>query len=102
MLNPVSVIRLNQNKKYLIKFSETGKNIPAFKYFPQNSCADISKILLGNHWDKAVIKPAVSGGAYNTWIASKSTAAIDSSHLNELLKTGEYIVQEFTGCLGRG
>ena len=95
VLNPVSVIRLNQNKKYLVNFSETGKNIPAFKYFPKNSCADISKILLENQWDKAVIKPAVSGGAYNTWIASKSTAAIDSGRLNELLKTGEYIVQKF-------
>lgn len=95
VLNPVSVIRLNQNKKYLVNFSESGKNIPAFKYFPQNSFVDISKILLENQWNKAVIKPAVSGGAYNTWIASKSTAAIDSARLNELLKTGDHIVQEF-------
>ncbi|WP_184549805.1 ATP-grasp domain-containing protein [Mucilaginibacter sp. FT3.2] len=95
VLNPVSVIRLNQNKKYLADFFETGKNIPAFKYFAKNSSADISKTLLENHWDKAVIKPAVSGGAYNTWIASESTAVSDSARLNELLKNGEYIVQKF-------
>ncbi|HEY2580874.1 MAG TPA: hypothetical protein VGI43_03665, partial [Mucilaginibacter sp.] len=95
VLNPVSVIRLNQDKKYLFDFNAAGKNIPALKYLPQNSPADISKILLENNWDKAVIKPAVSGGAYNTWVTSQSTVASDIARLNDLLKTGGYLVQKF-------
>ncbi|HEY4324465.1 MAG TPA: hypothetical protein VGN20_10780 [Mucilaginibacter sp.] len=95
VLNPVSVIRLNQDKKYLLYLSAAGKNIPALKYVPQNSCADISGILKENNWAQAVIKPAVSGGAYNTWVTSQSTAAADGARLNDLLKTGGYLIQKF-------
>ena len=71
--------------------------MPAFKYLAQNSQADISEILREYGWDKAVIKPAVSGGAYNTWVASHGTATADSARLNELLKTGGYLIQKFIG-----
>ena len=48
-----------------------------------------------NKWSKAVVKPAVSGGAYNTWDTAIGTAGSDEMHFSELLKAGNVIVQQF-------
>jgi glutathione synthase/RimK-type ligase-like ATP-grasp enzyme len=95
VLNPVAIIKLNQNKKYLTHLLGQGKHIPPFVFYRQNSAASLDQILVTNQWEKAVVKPAVSGGSFNTWITSGSTAKSAQAEFERMLAAGDVIVQKF-------
>ncbi len=95
VLNPVSVVKWNQNKNYFDKFSEQGILLPSYVICTQKENITLKSILQKNNWNKAVVKPTISGGAYNTWITTIDTADNDQNHFVELLKTSDVIVQVF-------
>jgi len=95
LLNPAPVIKWNQNKKYLLDLRDANTAIPPFVFCGQNSVARLDKIFEENKWEKAVIKPAVSCGSFNTWISSPGSALKDSPALQVMLRGGDVIVQKF-------
>ncbi|MEP7127861.1 MAG: hypothetical protein ABI729_03295 [Chitinophagales bacterium] len=95
VLNPLSVVKWNQNKKYFDDFRRKGVLLPDYVICSRNDKRLLKKIMEDNGWKKAVVKPAISGGAYNTWITTSDTVATDEIRFAELLKTGEVIVQIF-------
>ncbi len=94
VLNPLSVIRWNQNKNYFDDFSRKGVLLPPYIICSQKNNSTLKKIMEDNGWSKAVVKPAISGGAYNTWVTNIDIAA-DEIRFAELLQTGDVIVQIF-------
>ncbi len=70
-LNPLSIIKRNQHKFYLQDLERQGIDIIPTVFMPKNTGLDLS-FLIENNWDKAIIKPAVSGGSYLTRLFSQS------------------------------
>lgn len=95
VLNPVSVVKWNQNKNYFDDFSKKGILLPAYIICKQKEHHSLKQILQNNNWSKAVVKPAISGGAYNTWTINIETVENDEIRFTELLKQGDVIVQKF-------
>lgn len=95
VLNPVSVVRWNSNKRYFDTFSKLGFKLPAYKIYERGSNESLTTILAENGWKKAVVKPVISGGAYNTWITEVSTAPSQEEKFQQLLNTSDLIVQTF-------
>ncbi|MBK9732440.1 MAG: hypothetical protein IPO83_14390 [Chitinophagaceae bacterium] len=95
VLNPLSVVRWNQNKHYFNDFRRKGVLLPAYVICSRNDKQTLKKIMEESGWSKAVVKPVISGGAYNTWVTTIDTVASDEIRFAELLKTGDVIVQIF-------
>jgi glutathione synthase/RimK-type ligase-like ATP-grasp enzyme len=95
VLNPVSIVKWNQNKKYLADLSPQGALLLPYYFCLQNSNIRLPDIMEINNWDKAVIKPAVSGGSFNTWTTTALSVATDEFRFVEMLQNGDVIVQKF-------
>jgi len=95
VLNAVSIIRWNLNKKYMLDFSSKETIFPPFQFCLQKSGSSLSAIMKANNWHKAVVKPAVSCGSFNTWVTTASSAAGDEKLFQEMLCDGDVLVQEF-------
>lgn len=95
ILNPLSVVKWNQDKRYFDDFSSRGIELPPYVICPRNEKANLKQIMEDNGWRKAVVKPTISGGAYNTWIVNMDTAAADQHRFAALQETGDVIVQVF-------
>ena len=95
VLNPVSVAKWNQNKNYFDDFSRKGIPLPPYVICTHKNNHTLKNILQKNGWSKAVVKPTISGGAYNTWITNIDTVKEEEIRFTELLKSGDVIVQVF-------
>lgn len=95
VLNPLPVVKWNQNKTYFDDFSEKGILLPAYVICTEAETRSLKQILQEKDWTKAVVKPAISGGAYNTWTTDTATAGEDEVRFRELLQQGSMIVQTF-------
>ena len=95
VLNPVPVVKWNQNKNYFDDFSKKGILLPAYIICKQKENHSLKQILQNNNWSKAVVKPAISGGAYNTWTINIGTVENDETRFTELVQQGDVIVQKF-------
>lgn len=95
VMNPISVVKWNQDKNYFDNFSAKGVALPPYIICSKNNNHLLKQILENNGWNKAVVKPAISGGAYNTWITNTDSAIEDETKFVALLKEGDVIVQSF-------
>lgn len=95
VLNPVATIQWNKHKKYFNSFAEKGVLLPPYHYCRRHEPANLTAILRENNWTKAVVKPAVSAGAFNTWTTTPETAGNDQQKLDTMLQDGDVFVQVF-------
>ena len=95
VMNPVSIARWNKNKKYFIELSEKGILLPAFYFCLTETDISLRTILEMKGWDKVVVKPAISGGSFETWRTTSTDDSLDESHFREMLKSGDVIVQKY-------
>lgn len=95
VLNPLSVVKWNQNKTYFDDFLQKGIQLPPYVICSKQSNVTLKETMKDNGWSKVVVKPAISGGAYNTWTANTDTVAADELRFAELLQAGDMIVQIF-------
>ncbi|MES2543807.1 MAG: hypothetical protein V4548_02900 [Bacteroidota bacterium] len=93
-LNPIEVIQQNKHKFYLREMGKNGIQIIPTIFIDKTNNFNLQKHL-PSHWKKAVIKPAFSGGAYQTEVFEIS----DSEKITNLYKTiaseKELLLQEF-------
>lgn len=64
-LNSIKTIQKNKHKFYLKKLQNQGISIVPTVFIDKTTTLDLQKII-PKHWQKAVIKPAYSGGSYQT------------------------------------
>jgi glutathione synthase/RimK-type ligase-like ATP-grasp enzyme len=93
--NPVSVVRWNMDKNYLRELGEAGRAIAPSAWFRAGDEADLAKLMQTKAWSKVVMKPIVSAAAENTYSTATSDVATVQSKMNELLRSGGVVVQEF-------
>lgn len=95
IFNPLATIQWNKDKTYFNRFTDLGVMIPGYQIIKANDIQPLSEILERKGWDKAVVKPAVSGGAYKTWLTSREMAMDHQQELESILMVQDVIVQKF-------
>lgn len=93
--NPVSLVRWNMDKHYLLELQSRGVNVVPTMALQQGALIDLSALLESQSWDQAVVKPTVSATAYGTWRTSAATARQDQARFAELLGRSGILVQPF-------
>lgn len=93
-LNAIGVIKENKHKFYLREMERNGIKIIPTVFIDKTNNLQLSEII-PSHWKKAVIKPAFSGGAYQTSVFE----VIDIEKINEeyqsIASEKELLLQEF-------
>jgi hypothetical protein len=64
--NPASVLAWNSDKRYLGELAERGVRIPATTFTEQLAQAQLDAVFAATGADSLIVKPAISGGAWNT------------------------------------
>ena len=93
--NPPSLVRWNSHKRYLFDLAEQGIPIVPTVALTQGTSVDIATLLADLGWDNAVLKPAVSGGAYGALLVRPTTIVTAQKHLNSLLTEHDMLVQPY-------
>lgn len=93
--NPPAVLRWNAEKTYLRDLAECGVQVVPTRWIEQGSATTLTDVLHDAGWDRAVVKPAISASAHETWQTSRTTAARDESRFRALVERGRVLVQPF-------
>lgn len=93
--NPPAVLRWNSHKAYLRDLAARGVPIVPTRWLARRDRTELAHLLDREGWRHAVIKPAVSASATETWRTSSTTAAADQWRLDALLDAEDVLVQPF-------
>src|SRR2546423_10132868 len=90
--NSPEVVRWNMHKRYLLDLEQRGVRIPETILVERGSEKSLESVL---PWDDAVVKPAISASATNTWRVILSEAKELQVKFRELTRTSDVIVQRY-------
>ena len=93
-INPIAVIRRNQHKFYLKQLQELGVAIIPTVFIEKSSAVDLAT-QIPPHWQKLIIKPAVSGGAYLTRLFDRTEIASVVADYTSIAETRDLLLQPF-------
>jgi glutathione synthase/RimK-type ligase-like ATP-grasp enzyme len=93
--NPGSVIRGNYDKTYLRELQQMGLTIVPTVYAPQGIETSINEVLSQQSWQRAVIKPTISGTSLHTWVTSRENINDDQVRLNKLTTNRAMMIQTY-------
>jgi len=99
--NPVPLVRWNFDKRYLAELQTRGVRIAPTRFFDAGARVDLPSLLRENGWSEAIVKPAVSGGAYRTHRFAAADAPTVQRELDEILRTTGALVQPFLDEIAR-
>lgn len=95
LFNPVNVIQRNLHKKYLQSLSQQGVPLPPTTWLAKGTSLNLASFMEEKDWQKAVVKPAISATAHNTFVSTLSEAAHHQEAFNTLLIQNDLLVQKF-------
>ncbi len=93
-LNPIEVIKQNKHKFYLREMEKNGIQIIPTIFIDKTPNLNLSE-LIPSHWRKAIIKPAFSGGAYQTSVFEVSDIDKINEEYKVIASEKELLLQEF-------
>jgi len=93
LFNQPSTVRWNVEKSYLSEIDERGVPIVPTRHVPRGSTVDLPALFGEAGWTEAVVKPSVSGGAFETWRAGTSEA--DAARFARQVERMDCLVQPF-------
>ncbi len=100
LFNPPSILRPNTDKAYLRRLEAQGVPVvPTAWPSEQDRLADV---LAARGWDEAVVKPAVSGGAFETWRTNRAGADEAQERFEKLRRRGAVLVQPYLPAIETG
>jgi glutathione synthase/RimK-type ligase-like ATP-grasp enzyme len=91
--NPVPVVRWNMHKRYLRELASHGVLVPRTEWLARAEPRGLSTILEHNGMQDAIVKPAISASATDTW-RTTSSPANDNTRFRELVERSDVLVQE--------
>ncbi|HEX8428104.1 hypothetical protein [Hymenobacter sp.] len=95
LLNPVSTVRWNADKQYLLDMERQGVCVVPTHWLPRGTTFQAATVFNALGTNRLVVKPAVSGGAKNTFDLNLAEAQRRSSELTELLREEDFLAQPF-------
>ena len=90
LYNPLAVVRWNMHKEYLRDLASLGVLVPDTVWVDRGAGTSLSDILRKAGWRDAIVKPAISASATDTW---RATAA-DDARFAQLSHRMDVLVQE--------
>lgn len=91
--NEPRVLRWNAEKTYLRDLEMRGVPVIPTRWIDAGAPASLGDIRRGTGWSELVVKPAISGGAYQTWRASPGDEASDDARLGAMAVNTTVMVQ---------
>lgn len=101
VLNPPSAVRWNLDKRYLRALEARGVPVVSTRWVEPGDAATLAATLDAAGWDAAVVKPAVSASAWNTWRTRRATAPDDEARFAALVARGPVMVQPYLADIER-
>lgn len=95
LLNPLPVLRWNMDKRYLRELESAGIAIPPTRWLSRGERANLAELLSAVGWRKAVLKPVISGGAFDTETVTPDSAAATQPRLDALLEGRDMMLQRY-------
>lgn len=101
LLNPKAMLDWNMDKHYLADLGKAGVRVVPTAFLEIGESAAMLDTLLGfRGWDRAVIKPAVSGAARHTYAIKKGEIDPEVVEtVNGLLQSEAFLVQPFQASI---
>jgi glutathione synthase/RimK-type ligase-like ATP-grasp enzyme len=100
--NPAPVLRWNSSKTYLRDLAARGIEVVPTRWVDRGSSASLRAVLGHAGWSDAVVKPAVSASAHETWrVEARRVAPEDEERFARLSANGVVMVQPFLPELAR-
>lgn len=93
--NPADMLLWNMNKRYLLDLAAKGVRIPRTLWVEAGAAPDLSVLLDNAGLRQAVVKPAISATAHQTWRVSRERAADYQAQFGKQVLSGATLVQEF-------
>lgn len=95
LLNPPELVRWNSHKRYLIELAARGFPVTPTALVTRGSTRSLGELLEERGWGEVVIKPAVSGGSFETHRASSAGLEGGERVLRRLLAERDVLVQPY-------
>ncbi|HEX8348719.1 MAG TPA: hypothetical protein VF598_02040 [Hymenobacter sp.] len=95
MLNPIKTVRWNADKQYLRDLAAAGVSIVPTQWLAQGTPFEPTTLFDTLGTEQLIVKPAVSGGAKNTFSLSRAEAQAQKNHITKLLATEDFLAQPF-------
>jgi hypothetical protein len=95
LLNPLSVVRWNLHKRYLLELEAAGVPVVPTVFLERGAPADLPALLGERGWDDVVVKPAVSAASFRTRRFRPGEAAAGQELLAALLTERDALVQPY-------
>ena len=92
--NPAPVVRANADKSYLKELAAAGVTVVPTAWVDRGGRTDLDELLAARGWTDAVVKPAVSAGAFRTSRVRAGDPAGQAA-LDEVLAHSGALVQPF-------
>jgi len=102
LLNPVRTVRWNLHKKYLAELDRQGVRLPPTQWFTKGDNVNLKELLQQEGWNKAVVKPAISATAHNTFVVSVEDVEQHQPIMNQLLDQSDLLIQQFVPEIKQG
>lgn len=95
VMNPPSLVQWNLHKSYIAELGAVGVASVPTAFAGSADTRSLSEIIDGAGWSEAVVKPAVSLSAYETWRVDSRDAAAHEDRFVQLRSRGDVLVQQF-------
>jgi len=95
LLNSADIVKWNIDKHYLQDLMTAGLNVAPTEFLKRNTSTTLKALFEKTGWTKAVLKPAISGGAWNTYRIDPDSASSHESIFSELISEEDMLFQEF-------
>lgn len=95
VINELPLIRWNMHKKYMDELQQTGVPVVPTVWVKCGDARSLRDILDVAGWSEAVVKPAISACAHETWQVHGHDAAAMEERFTRLRSTGDVLVQRF-------
>jgi glutathione synthase/RimK-type ligase-like ATP-grasp enzyme len=93
--NPLSVIRWNMHKSYLVELADAGVRLPPTTVIDAGTDIALADVLDRRDWDQAVVKPAIGGFSRDVPRISRRDLNDTARQFQSLLDAGDVVVQRF-------
>lgn len=90
--NPTSLVRWNMHKGYLRSLAARGIMVPPTEWVARGDARPLESVLRAHGWADAVVKPAISASATETWHTTPDIGA-DAARYARLVSDRDVLVQ---------
>ena len=95
LFNTFELIKWNLDKHYLLDLGKRGVNVPHTLVKEINETVSLSNFLKNANCEVGIVKPTISGAAWNTYRFSKTNLEEVENKTNALLKERAMMIQPF-------